>query len=40
MTCQNGGFDSDGVRHCEIRERTVPAIGRLTWMRIGTAASR
>jgi DUF4097 and DUF4098 domain-containing protein YvlB len=29
MTCQNGGFDSDGVRHCEIREQTVPAIGRL-----------
>jgi hypothetical protein len=30
MTCQNGGFDSDGVRHCEIREQTVPAIGRLS----------
>jgi hypothetical protein len=29
MTCQNGGYDSDRVRHCEIREQTVPAIGRL-----------
>jgi hypothetical protein len=29
MACQNGGFDSDGVRHCEIREQTVPGIGRL-----------
>src|SRR5260370_1688566 len=30
MTCQNGGYDSDGVRHCEMREQTVPAIGRLS----------
>jgi hypothetical protein len=30
MTCQNGGYDSDGVRHCEVREQTVPAIGRLS----------
>jgi hypothetical protein len=30
MTCQNNGFDSDGVRHCEVREQTVPAIGRLS----------
>ena len=30
MTCQNGGYDSDGVRHCELREQTVPAIGRLS----------
>jgi hypothetical protein len=29
MTCQNNGYDSDGVRHCEMREQTVPAIGRL-----------
>jgi hypothetical protein len=29
MTCQNGGYDSDRARHCEIREQTVPAIGRL-----------
>jgi len=30
MTCQNGGYDSDSVRHCEMREQTVPAIGRLS----------
>ena len=30
MTCQNGRYDSDGVRHCEMREQTVPAIGRLS----------
>jgi hypothetical protein len=30
MACQNGGYDSDGVRHCEMREQTVPAIGRLS----------
>jgi hypothetical protein len=30
MACQSGGYDSDGVRHCEIREQTVPAIGRLS----------
>jgi hypothetical protein len=30
MTCQNNGYDSDGVRHCEMREQTVPAIGRLS----------
>jgi hypothetical protein len=29
MTCQNGGYDSDRARHCEIREQSVPAIGRL-----------
>jgi hypothetical protein len=29
MTCQNNGYDSDGVRHCEMREQTVPGIGRL-----------
>src|SRR5260370_2168899 len=30
MSCQNGGYDSDGVRHCEMREQTVPAVGRLS----------
>jgi len=29
MTCENGGYDSDGARHCEIREQSVPATGRL-----------
>ncbi len=29
LTCQNGGDDNDRVRHCEIREQTVPGIGRL-----------
>jgi DUF4097 and DUF4098 domain-containing protein YvlB len=29
MSCQNGSYDSEGVRHCEVREQTVPAIGRL-----------
>jgi len=30
MTCSNGGYDSDRVRHCEIRERSLPSIGRLS----------
>jgi len=30
MACQNGSYDSDGVRHCEVREQTVAAIGRLS----------
>ena len=30
MTCQTGNYDSDGVRHCEVREQTVAAIGRLS----------
>jgi hypothetical protein len=30
MTCENGGYDSDHVRHCEIREQSVPGVGRLT----------
>lgn len=30
MTCQNGGYDSDRARHCEIREQSLPAIGRLS----------
>jgi DUF4097 and DUF4098 domain-containing protein YvlB len=29
MTCQNGGSDGESARHCEIREQTVSAIGRL-----------
>jgi hypothetical protein len=29
LTCQNNGYDSDGVRHCEMREQTVASIGRL-----------
>ena len=29
LTCRSGGYDSDGVRHCEVREQTTPAIGRL-----------
>jgi len=30
MTCENGGYDSDRARHCEIREQSVPGVGRLT----------
>jgi len=30
MTCSNGGYDSDRVRHCEIREQSLPSIGRLS----------
>lgn len=30
LTCQNGGYDSDRARHCEIREQTLPSIGRLS----------
>lgn len=30
MTCENGGYDSERVRHCEIREQSVPGAGRLT----------
>ena len=29
MTCENRGNDGDRARHCEIREQSVPAIGRL-----------
>jgi DUF4097 and DUF4098 domain-containing protein YvlB len=29
ITCQNGGYDGERVRHCEIREQTVPGAGRL-----------
>ena len=30
LTCQNGGYDSDRARHCEIREQSVASIGRLS----------
>jgi len=30
MTCENGGYDSDRARHCDIREQSVPGVGRLT----------
>ncbi len=30
LTCANGGFDNDRVRHCEIREQSLPSIGRLS----------
>ena len=30
MTCSNGGYDSDAVRHCEIREQSAPFTGQLT----------
>src|SRR5437899_9708912 len=29
LTCANGSYDSDRARHCEIREQTLPSIGRL-----------
>ena len=30
MTCSNGGYDRDRARHCEIREQSLPSIGRLS----------
>jgi len=30
LSCQNGSYDSDRVRHCEMREQSVASIGRLT----------
>jgi hypothetical protein len=30
MTCDNGGYDGEQARHCDIREQTVPSIGRLS----------
>ena len=30
MTCQNGGGDRDRARHCDIREQTLPSMGRLS----------
>ena len=29
MTCDNRGYDSDRARHCDIREQTMAAVGRL-----------
>jgi DUF4097 and DUF4098 domain-containing protein YvlB len=29
MTCENGGNNGEGTRHCEIREQTLAAMGRL-----------
>jgi hypothetical protein len=30
MTCASGGYDGEHARHCEMREQTVPATGRLS----------
>src|SRR5580704_2554864 len=30
MTCENGGNYGDRARHCEIREQSVPGVGRLS----------
>ena len=30
LTCANGGYDNDRARHCEIREQSLPSIGRLS----------
>jgi DUF4097 and DUF4098 domain-containing protein YvlB len=30
LTCANAGYDSDRVRHCEIREQTLPSIGQMS----------
>jgi DUF4097 and DUF4098 domain-containing protein YvlB len=30
MTCENGNRNGDQARHCEIREQTLPSIGRLS----------
>jgi DUF4097 and DUF4098 domain-containing protein YvlB len=29
LSCSNGGYDSDRARHCEVREQSLPSIGRL-----------
>ena len=29
LSCDNSGYDSDRVRHCEMRELNAPSIGRL-----------
>ena len=29
MTCSNAGYDRDRPRHCEMREQSLPSIGRL-----------
>jgi hypothetical protein len=30
LTCANTGHDSDRARHCEIREQSLPSIGRIS----------
>jgi hypothetical protein len=30
MTCSNAGYGGDRARHCEIREQSLPSIGRLS----------
>ena len=30
MTCNNRGYDGDRARHCDIREQTLPSVGRLS----------
>ncbi|MGA2144493.1 MAG: DUF4097 family beta strand repeat-containing protein [Bryobacteraceae bacterium] len=30
LTCENGGNDGERARHCDIREQTLPGIGRLS----------
>ncbi len=30
LTCANGGYDNERARHCEIREQSLPSIGRLS----------
>jgi len=30
MTCNNRGYDGDRARHCDIREQTLPYVGRLS----------
>jgi len=30
LSCNNSGYDSSRARHCEMREQTLPAIGRLS----------
>jgi hypothetical protein len=30
LTCENGGYDGEQARHCDIREQTVVSIGRLS----------
>jgi hypothetical protein len=30
LSCQNGSYDSDRARHCEMREQSVASIGQLT----------
>ena len=30
LSCANAGHDGDRVRHCDLREQTLPSIGRLS----------